>query len=728
MKTETFKNKELLSALLFLLFTTTSCLVESFEKRDIESDGERGVTFSLSLPGQAAGKSTYALSSNDEEEIKSIEVLLFTADKYVATRTVAGREITTSAENKKVFTVMIPEGTYSAFVVLANSSSLLTAAAPTTTDSKESALAKLNLSSNEKWVANPSGTGYRAIPMWGELAGATVNQGTSDATKNTPWELSLTRMLAKISVSLTTPEATDNFKLQSIRVYNYYNKGAVAPLAANWTAGVATAASVPTGATKPAVTAPYTTLNYSEGAITTPDVTSTGEIYLFESDNKAQTDQNSRTCLVLGGTYTEDGKIYYYRVDFLEKINGTDIYLDLLRNHHYRFNVTKIKGRGYKTPDEAFSARPFNIEATVVVWNDAEIKNVATDGQYMLGVSQMEYELLLRPEHTTTSSDNKLTIFTDYAGGWKIASIVDDSTRLAASWLRTDVQSGLPNSKKTISLLLSSNNSWKNRSAKIWIESGTIRLLVSVSQLGEYYPPKHSGWAGSNIYWDGNKLTFDDVDVQTHKNYQGLYFKWASLTGVSSMSGPYDLTTLLYPPGGSPTPANGTAWSAIPLITQDNIIKSNPPSGKTDHDRAFLYELDLATGLGDICKYITKQAGGGTLYGKRWRMPTSSEFKAVSSYRQSGLVVEEISNTNDGTYAITSGATKIDIGSPFFPAASYRGYNSGKLEMFTNMSGYYWSASPSGFLGYGLVINSGVAQLPASFPRASACTMRCVAE
>lgn len=483
MKIEICKMTASLEILLFLLLVTSSCLDEKSLTDGSGSNNERVVSFSLTLPAPMSGGSTYALTTSDEEEVETIDVLLFSEGRYVDTKVVSGREITGMGQLKR-FTVKIPAGVYSSLVVLANSSDILSQAELTATETKERALAKLHLSQDGKWITNREAANYRAIPMWGELSSVTIDSHSSTEAESTSLSLSLTRMLAKVSVALTSADAISHFQLKSIHVYNYYNRGLVAPAAANWGSGMATAASIPVEATKPTATNPYARLHYVSSEITVRDTASTGEIYLFESDNAKQTDPRKRTCLVLGGIYTGDGRKTYYRVDFVQRIADTDRFLDLLRNHHYKFNVTQISGPGYQTPDEAFAAPSCNIKATVITWNDLEVSNLATNGQYMLGVSQMEYRLS-EDAYTASTNENKLTIVTDYFDGWRISSAVDATTGSAVEWLHVDTAdlSGTTASK-TISLLLNSNDSQTPRSANLLVQAGNIRLVVRVTQAG----------------------------------------------------------------------------------------------------------------------------------------------------------------------------------------------------------------------------------------------------
>lgn len=918
MNINTLKICRRLVALLLVLCIASSCVDDDIDNKPGKNDdNEKAVTFSLAIPAPK----TYALPAGEEEVIKSIEILLFDSNGlYKETRMVAETEIIT-VENKKRFTTKIPEGTYHSIVVLANSRSTVLETELVKTDSKASALAKLNLSNANKWVVEKTSNGYKPIPMWGDLGKKSINHSTQPATQSLSWDVELTRMLAKVSVALTTSETKDNFKLRSVRVYNYYNKGSIAPAALNWSQGSITTASVPSGATKPVVIKPYTSLVYSGKEITSPDVASENEIYLFESDNKAKLEHTQRTCLVLGGTY-KDGKTYYYRADFVEKINGKDTYLDILRNHHYKFDIVRIAGPGYDSPDEAFISRPFNIESVVIPWNDAEMNNVASNGQHLLSVSQMEYKLGMNT-YTSTDTENKLSILTDHPSGWAISSIIDNMTGSAPSWLSIAKEDMSGNkSKKNISLLLSMNTSGSSRAATLTVKAGNINIAIKVHQsevpslrltllnadekneisellfysktgtkptpqqfvvvwdpkndecnisstelngngfnygtgdtpgTGELTMTKGKGtgrqtfniappaisekelkqnpfiektskvdftikngfsymnkslfikhvnytlfafdkkssypmdgaqhsftirsndawtatiinndskalvsldvtsgkgnptkgetvrftlandisgptantigtgkfdikftsvnnrfepkiytftcisglsWAGSNIYWDGQKLTFDDYssdDSSPHEKYRGVYFKWGSLWGISTMDEWKNNETEVYKPQDkNHISTTALSWTFIHSWHAKGMINSSNPKYLTEvvHTKE-----NTTKGYGDICKFLTEQAGG-YLYGKKWRMPTSKEFSPNTNNHDYVIEWKDLDKKTDKSSRgiIDNGYRKTKaIGSPFFPASGYLGPKDGRLYLDGDL-GYYWTATPS---------------------------------
>lgn len=260
-------------------------------------------------------------------------------------------------------------------------------------------------------------------------------------------------------------------------------------------------------------------------------------------------------------------------------------------------------------------------------------------------------------------------------------------------------------------------------------------VSVPLELSGEYYPVMHSGWAGSNIYWDGSKLTFDDVGDHSQENYQGVFFQWGSLWGIapngSHLSAWSTNITVYKLSNGVHSASNtGNGWNSFPRVSDINI-SSNPPSGKSYRDRHYLYEItDGSAGIGDICKYLTEQAGG-SIHGKKWRMPTAHEFEASLSnnYSRSGSWAFVTSDNAAGLYQNPSapGYRKNDVGTPFFPPSGRRDSANGLLDDVGN-NGFYWSGSPKDIGMDYLYLASFNASVGYSNRRSYCFSVRCVAE
>lgn len=433
------------------------------------------VTLSLRIAGTSM-QSNRALASTDENEIKSIEILLFDSEGYtqepIYCNTVADNEF----DNRiKTFSVKIPVGVYD-IVILANSRSVLTNIVDNIQqgDSKESIFEKLIVTNNEKWDTDASSSTYIPIPLWGEKKGVTIASGISITDP-----INLVRMVSKIDISLTTDQAKRDFKLKSIRLYNYNNKGRIIPIASNWNGEDVTAPSIPNEAKKPE-SPNQNPLIYDGGAITSENISCLNEIYTFESAAGSSSTLQENTCLVIGGIYQSDSYLSYYRIDFAQTASGNIIYLPLLRNHHYAVNITEISGSGQTTPEEAFKALPVNIKAEILNWDVVDVPSMITDGQSWFAVSQGKFTLS-KESRTVANEDNILSITTDYPMGWTVDKIVG-TNNTNISWLRTNKTNGVSGELTEVSLLLDQNISGYNRSAFIHFNAGRLTYIVEVIQ------------------------------------------------------------------------------------------------------------------------------------------------------------------------------------------------------------------------------------------------------
>lgn len=108
-----------------------------------------------------------------------------------------------------------------------------------------------------------------------------------------------------------------------------------------------------------------------------------------------ETDKNrfsgDRAMLLLTVQNIDGSGKEYYRLDFWDKNTGA--YWDILRNHSYLFNITKLKSKGYATEQEAILNPGSNIEYSVSV-SDNWSQGFASNGQYLIKTDREEIKLL----------------------------------------------------------------------------------------------------------------------------------------------------------------------------------------------------------------------------------------------------------------------------------------------------------------------------------------------
>jgi hypothetical protein len=280
-----------------------------------------------------------------------------------------------------------------------------------------------------------------------------------------------------------------------------------------------------------------------------------------------------------------------------------------------------------------------------------------------------------------------------------------------------------------------------------------------------YMPTPHTGFAGSYIYWDSvnERMTFEDVDYDPAKEpanaglnsddpgyvdksqYQGLFFKWGSLVGISPRSANWGATTVLYAPTGPnghyvKTDASKYAASNWGNVTVGSGATINAITGvsnlRLSGYATYLNTLpdQVAAHRGDICAYLSGRPGIPKGF---WRMPTSAEFDPgfpaafvqADHYTKSTTYAAVTSTEDDGTFVIKSGYTLTS--SPankrpvFFPAGGYRNPTNGNASDVGTHVGV-WSSSPAGANSnylYGIAASINPAQAVA---RTHGLQVRCV--
>ncbi|MDR1527732.1 MAG: hypothetical protein LBS46_08730, partial [Dysgonamonadaceae bacterium] len=245
-------------------------------------------------------------------------------------------------------------------------------------------------------------------------------------------------------------------------------------------------------------------------------------------------------------------------------------------------------------------------------------------------------------------------------------------------------------------------------------------------------------FAASNIYWDNTaqKLTFapysETPSLVPENQYQGIFFKFGSLIGMSPKDNGNSSTTPLFVPptrsggygtwyitsaDGSLTTAglpseladspvynhineNGTLWTgtnydAIPYAI-GGVVRTTPDESYSDRYVIDMPADSLAEFKGDICKYINP------LY----RLPMAYEFGSFGTaqwdpnpnigWTKVGTPWDLVtSDQADGTYINTNNTgAKYGWTENFFPASGYR---SAVWEVHeAGSSGRYWSGSIEG--------------------------------
>ena len=234
-------------------------------------------------------------------------------------------------------------------------------------------------------------------------------------------------------------------------------------------------------------------------------------------------------------------------------------------------------------------------------------------------------------------------------------------------------------------------------------------------------------WAGSNIYWDGNKLTFDPAEDRSREHYQGVLFKWGSLMGIqpcrSNGSSAFANTTVYKPVITGSNLSSWTTdtysdWTEVPVM---NVTESIYLGRDNKFVSGFGYDY-YSSLWGDICQFLGEVGAAP----KGYRLPTSNEFGTTTAYwdgnnpgpvaggwtrvgtdqdflldlvNSSGSFPED-NNARAGRWVNVADQVRGPSGATyqgaFFPTSGWRDSN-GVLG-YVGTYGYYWSSSIGNYL------------------------------
>ena len=375
--------------------------------------GESEVTLKLQVPGTDAGAKTRAVTEEEENEIDDLYVLAFKVDKDNNDETfdyyVAAKKLSTAGNlgERSTWTATLKVKDYQqTFVMIANAQGttgkvneqIAALAGNSVGHGKMQMLAKLTetLSEDEKtkgFNADSDGS-HHPFTMYGQTAATLISEnGGHNLT------VSMHRIMAQVRVTFSGDAANaDRFEAESVLLYNFNDRARVIPdnLGETGTDHVKSP-TIPQGAVLLPAKAD------GKESVPTYAVDKAAKkidhaIYLFETaqpkDGTEPEKHVKRPCLIVKGKYQQEATSCYYRVDLATTDpGGAMTYMDVMRNHSYNVTISNVTDRGHDTPQEALLSKPANITATVVAWDDTEIGDIDFDGQRVLGIGTMKYQL-----------------------------------------------------------------------------------------------------------------------------------------------------------------------------------------------------------------------------------------------------------------------------------------------------------------------------------------------
>jgi hypothetical protein len=345
--------------------------------------------------------------------------------------------------------------------------------------------------------------------------------------------------------------------------------------------------------------------------------------------------------------------------------------------------ITVTKGSGANGENVTFSVQA---NSSTLARTGGILLQASGAKDFTINVSQAGVPVTLSVNPASVSvgyeaSSGSATVSTNVTAGW--------SASTSDTWITLTKSSGI--SGESVTFSTQATTLFTTRAGTITLSAGGITTALTVNQAALPI----ATFAYSNIYISDGHPTFATSPDDTKSKYQGIYFKWGSLIGISPDGSDhisYSKKKVEFTPSEYSGSSINDNWSSVPYTTENNVA-DNPD------ENYFLtvygtIGYNAATGQGDICRYISDK----NWVSGRWRMPTANECQRLYLLAESSVGSGiKLTNVNK------SGTTSIDTGwsmgsgnsQRFFPAGGRRILSDGSTMSYWGMDGYYWTASPA---------------------------------
>lgn len=357
-------NKYLLSPVVFIVAMLVLLEYSCSNEQQISAHGNTPVSVTFTLANTRSKAQSEV--EGDETQIQEMLLLLFRSEKLVQIQPITTLQPGDGMANNYKFNVLVLSTSRPLrFVFLANTgwqSSQLEELMGKTYSEVIAALPPFQPEMNATGVQNP-------FPMWGELV---REQGVPPATDEEPTimaNIRLMRAVAKVEITKAPALTEQVFRLTSVRLFRCRDMSVV-PLLENMSENIS----------EFQVVKPTLPPNPDMASIPTVIESSTLPIRMYAPESKgiAVTEPGwatATTVIVVGGFFNAMQQETYYRIDFIK--NGPAeggaqqvSYGEILRNHHYLFNITEVKSAGCYTPEDAAENATCGISLKVAGWID----------------------------------------------------------------------------------------------------------------------------------------------------------------------------------------------------------------------------------------------------------------------------------------------------------------------------------------------------------------------
>lgn len=372
---------------LYLLFAS-SCKRELEEpEKDLPFTEYTNCTFHLqTAPLSTPMTSTCALSQAAQNTIRTIDLLVFKGNNLIECHT--GLIPSDGKVNAILHTSPKEDSLYD-IMLIANVDDF---------DYEKNKYRSSIRSQLMEIIPTPAGWRGSEFKMYGEIKQTLIRPNTNNFSCN------MLRSLARIDIGLGTYDEISgtwsglpNFKLMAVHLYNALDRFAFIPTATVY--GSDGNLKVET----PSVPFPniMSEMVYSSENIT-DSIFISSTIFVAEVPNKTRRTRD-RMLLLLYGSYN-DGPATFYQVEFaVQTAPYSYEYIDILRNHLYRFSIKKISGPGYDSKGSALAlngGKPLNIVSELSVIDEGVAGDIIFDENSYIVTSASDIIAYVQPNDT----------------------------------------------------------------------------------------------------------------------------------------------------------------------------------------------------------------------------------------------------------------------------------------------------------------------------------------
>lgn len=352
-------------ATLVILFTLliTACAKEPINMGGSSVTPKGKVLVSLSLNVPISDNIQTKATTQQEDQINSLNVIVFDADKKLSQKSASATLTTTwkvaLAPNKATQYIY-------ALANLSNEQIIALENLPVGTSYDDTRTALMQSDVIAAGVATP----FEMCSEELEVSEISPTMGKQS--------IYMKRAVARIDIKVAGEVPSSDFELESVTLVNAAKKYNPMPILS------------------PELLTGDNVIRYNEVTATSNSIQSA--IYCYENNGTA----NNPTQLLVKGKYKGATTSGYYMLNMVYLNAGVKHY-DIKRNYTYTVNITKVNNSGFRTENEALMSSPSNDMLSEVVITDLDSNDMVSNGSYYLGLSNSECVI-----YTSEGHDNEL--------------------------------------------------------------------------------------------------------------------------------------------------------------------------------------------------------------------------------------------------------------------------------------------------------------------------------